>query len=174
MSSNPRVTCAACRHDIDASAKVCPYCGADPRTGEKVVDTDALLREEFKPRAVKKAEGVFDFARQRQGIILAFAIAAGILLLFGLHQFATWRNEAIANNTNAVPLAEVTDVAEPDAQQPAPMPELKFQFDGHPQTMRTFIVEPGAVTPPEVIAAQQQAAQAKAAPAPAAPPQPHH
>jgi hypothetical protein len=179
MSSLPRVTCAACSHDIDAAAKVCPYCGADPRSGKKIVDTDALLREEFKPRPVPKSESVFDFARQRQGVVVAFGLAAGILLLFGLHQFATWRNEAIVNNTNAVPLAEVTDVAEPDSQQGPPMPELKFQFDGHPQTMRTFIVEPGAVTPPEVVAAQQAAAatQPQPAPPPAATPiarpQPH-
>lgn len=169
MSNNPRVTCAACSHDIDASAKVCPYCGADPQTGQKVVDTDALLREEFKPRHVTKSESVFDFARQRQGVVIAFAVAAGLLLLLGLHQFATWRNEAIVNNANAVPLAEVTDITEPDAQQAAQqMPELKFQFDGHPQTMRTFIVEPGAVTPPEVVAAQQAAAAA-AQPKPAQP-----
>src|SRR5256885_1498042 len=144
--SSSRVTCVACSHDIDAAAKLCPYCGADPRTGEKALDTETLLKEEFKPRQVTTSESVFDFARQRQGIVLAFAIAAGILLLVGLHQFATYRNEAIANPTNAVPLAEVTDVAEPDSQQTPPAPDLKFQYDGHPQTMRTFIVEPGAVT----------------------------
>jgi hypothetical protein len=39
------------------------------------------------------------------------------------------------------------------------MPDLKYAFDGHPQTMRTFVTEPGAVTPPEVLAAQPAAAQ---------------
>ena len=49
---------------------------------------------------------------------------------------------------------------------------LEFQFDGHPQTMRTFVVEPGAVTPPEVVAAQQAAAQTTTTAAPAQPVQP--
>ena len=31
--------CTACGHHIDPSARLCPYCGADPRTGEKVIDT---------------------------------------------------------------------------------------------------------------------------------------
>lgn len=163
--SSSRISCAACRHDIDASAKVCPFCGADPRTGEKPVDTATLLQEEFKPRPVTKSENVLDFARQRQGVVLALGIAAAVLLLAGLHQFATWRNEATVSSTTGIPLAEVTDVGEPDSQQMPPMPPLKFQFDGRPQAMRTFVVEPGAVTPPEVLAAQQAAAQAAHPPA---------
>jgi hypothetical protein len=160
--SSSRISCAACRHDIDAAAKLCPFCGADPRTGEKPVDTATLLQEEFKARPVTKSENVLDFARQRQGVVAVLGIAATVLLLLGLHQFATWRNEAAVSSTNAIPLAEVTDVGEPDSQQMPPMPPLKFQFDGRPQTMRTFVLEPGAVTPPEVLAAQQAAAQAAA------------
>jgi len=166
--TSSRIACVACRHEIDAAARLCPYCGADPRTGEKM-DTATLLQEEFKPRPVTTSENVIEYARQRQGLVLALGIAAAVLLLLGLHQFATHRNETAVSSMNAVPLAEVTDVAEPDAQQTPPMPELKFQYDGQPQTMRTFVVEPNAVTPPEVIAAQQAAAAAAAAQKPAAP-----
>ena len=37
-----KVACAACHREIDSAAKVCPYCGSDPATGKKVVDTSAL------------------------------------------------------------------------------------------------------------------------------------
>lgn len=167
--TSSRIACVACRHEIDAAARLCPYCGADPRTGEKM-DTAALLQEEFKPRPVTTSENVIEYARQRQGLLLALGIAAAVLLLLGIHQFATHRNETAVSSVNAVPLAEVTDVAEPDAQQTPPMPELKFQYDGQPQTMRTFVVEPGAVTPPEVIAAQAAAAAAAKPAAPATSP----
>ncbi len=58
--------CAACKHPIDAAAKVCPYCGANPTTGEKAVDTQAVLQEIFKPREVTTGESVLEYARQRQ------------------------------------------------------------------------------------------------------------
>ena len=50
-----------------------------------------------------------------------------------------------------------------DETKPVPMPDLKYQYEGRPQAMRTFIIESGAVTPPEVVAEQQAAAQAAAA-----------
>jgi hypothetical protein len=162
MTSSESVTCAACRHEIDAAAKLCPYCGADPRTGEKI-DTQALLESEFKPRQLSATENVMEYARQRQGIVLALGITAALLVLLGLHAFVTNRNETQVSAANAVPLAEVAEIGtQEEAPANTPMPELQFQYDGHPQTLRTFIVEPGAVTPPEVIAAQQAAAQAAA------------
>ena len=75
-------------------------------------------------------------------------------------------------------LAEVTDLSGQQEQtQQLPMPALDFQFEGQSKTMRTFVLEPGAVKPAEVIAAEQAAAAAKqptAAPHPAvaAPPPP--
>jgi RNA polymerase subunit RPABC4/transcription elongation factor Spt4 len=160
--SSDRIACVACKHEIDASAKLCPFCGADPRTGEKL-DTEALLQSEFSARKpLTASENVLEYARQRQGVVVAFAIAAGVLLLVGLHQFATRRNERHVSSATAVPLTEVTDIGGQDENQPPPpMPELQFQHEGNPQTMRTFVVEGGAVTPPEVVAAQQAAAAAK-------------
>ncbi len=157
--SSPRLACAACHREIDTAAKLCPYCGADPRTGEKL-DTEEVLQREFKLRQLTPSENVLEYARQRQGVVVAFAIAAVVLALVGLHQYVTHRNETAVSSSNAVPLAEVTDIGpQQDAQPLTPMPELKFQYDGRPQAMRTFVVEPGAVTPPEVVAAQQAAAQ---------------
>jgi hypothetical protein len=170
--------CVACRHQIDAAARLCPYCGADPQSGQKI-DTRAIVQELFQPKEISATEGVLQFARQRQGVVITMAILVALLLLAGLHQFATRRNQHEVNAAAAVPLTEITDLTnQPSETRQLPMPQLQFQFDGHPQTMRTFVLEPGAVPPPEVVAAQQQAAQAAkpaqapqaAAPAPA--PQP--
>jgi len=159
-----KVSCAACRHEIDASAKICPYCGSDPKTGQKVVDTSALLQEMFKPRQVSASESVLEYARHRQGIVVAVSGIVLFLLLAGLHQFVTMRNEREVSAAPAVPLTEVTDLStQQDETKPVPMPDLKYQYEGRPQAMRTFIIESGAVTPPEVVAEQQAAAQAAAA-----------
>ena len=158
-----KVTCAACRHEIDASARVCPYCGADPSTGQKVVDSSAPLQGMFKPRQISAGDSVLEYARHRQGIVIAISAAVLFLLLAGLHQFVTMRNDREVSAAPAVPLTEVTDVSQqPDETKPVPMPEMTFQYEGRPQAMRSFIVEPGAVTPPEVVAQQQAAAQAAA------------
>jgi hypothetical protein len=160
--------CKSCGHSIDPAAKLCPYCSANPQTGEKL-DTSALLQEIFRPKELTTGESVLQYARQRQGIVLAAGIAVLFLLLAGLHAFVTRRNDSVTSASPAVPLTEVADVSAAAANAPpVAMPELKFLYDGHPQVMRTYIVERGAVTPPEVLA-EQAAAQAKAA---AATPQP--
>jgi len=141
-----KIECAACRHRIDAAAKLCPYCGADPRTGERF-DTQALLQEVFHSHPVTASESILEYARQRQGLVIALAIAAVVLLLAGVNSFLNHRNAAVASDAAAVPLTDVVDTTSTQEQQPAPMPPLQFQFDGHPQTMRTFVVEPGAVLP---------------------------
>jgi hypothetical protein len=149
-------TCAACQRAIDAAAKLCPFCGADPQTGERV-DTQALLQEVFQPKDLSTSENVMEFARQRQGIVVAVSILVGFLVLAALHQFATVRNSRVATGTPAIPLTEITDVTRRgDDVTPVEMPPLDFFYDGRPQAMRTYIAEGGATTPPEVAAAQQQ------------------
>lgn len=165
--------CAACKHPIDAAAKVCPYCGANPQTGEKTIDTQAVLQEVFKPRHVSTSESVMEFARQRQGVVIAVGVIVAFLIFTFLHQFVTARN-ARASNSPAVALTDIADLSnQPEENKQLPMPELQFQSDGRPQMMQTFIAEQGAVTPPEVVAAQQQQQQQQQKPAtpPATPPQ---
>ena len=163
------MSCVACRHQIDAAARVCPYCGADPRSGQKAIDTQALLQQVFHPREQTRTEEMLQFARQRQGIVIAVGALVALLLLGALHQVATRRNSNTASESAGVPLTDVTDLTnQPSETKQLPMPDLKFQYDGRPQTMRTFIVETGAVTPPEVAAAQQPQQQPRpATPAPA-------
>jgi hypothetical protein len=154
--------CTACRRTIDEAARLCPYCGADPATGERAVDTQALLQEVFRPREITTTESVLDYARHRQGLVLAVTLGIAFLILAGLHQFVTMRNASAVSSSNAVPLTEITDLAnQPDETKPAAMPDLKFQYDGRPQAMRTYIVEQGAVAPAQPLPQQ---------PAPAAPP----
>lgn len=160
--------CAACRHEIDAAARLCPYCGADPRSGEKPVDTQALLQEVFQPRQVSTTEGLLEYARQRQGVVIFVAIVVGLLLLGGVHQFIVRRNANAVSDASAVPLTEVTDLSnQPDDTKQLTIPSLQFQYDGHPQAMHTFVVEQGAVPPPQDVidqlSAQEQARRARAA-----------
>src|SRR6266849_1225739 len=159
--------CVACRHEIDAAARLCPYCGADPRTGEKV-DTQAVMQEVFQPRKISTTEGLLEYARQRQGVVIAAAILLGFLVLGGLHQLISRRNQALSDAT-AVPLTDVADLNNQpeETTKPIPMPEMQLQYDGRPETMRNLVVEPGAVPPPpEVIDqlnAQEAARRARAA-----------
>ncbi|HEY0142616.1 MAG TPA: zinc ribbon domain-containing protein [Thermoanaerobaculia bacterium] len=155
------VLCAACRRSIDAAAKICPYCGADPATGERM-DTQAVLQEIFRPKEMTTSESVMEYARQRQGVVVGVSLLVAFLVLAGLHQFVTVRNDRTVSGGTAVPLTELADLNRVDETRPQPMPELDFQYDGKPQVMRTFIAEQGAVTPPEIVAAQQAAAQEEA------------
>ncbi len=143
-----KVLCAACHHEIDDAARLCPYCGSDPHTGQKVIDTQAILQEVFHPRRVTATEGVMEFARQRQGVVIALAVVLLVALLASFHQFVMRRNATSVSDSPAVPLTDVADLGnQSDETQRLPMPELQFQYDGNPKTMRTYIVEPGAVAP---------------------------
>lgn len=140
-------TCAACGRSIDAAAKLCPYCGANPATGERI-DTQAIVQEIFRPKELTKSESVFEYARQRQGVVITVSAIVGFLLLAAIHQFVTSRNARVSTDAPAVPLTEIAD--SPDRANTAramPMPDLDFQYDGRPQAMRTYVVEPGAVAP---------------------------
>ena len=79
MSETDRIVCVACSHEIDAAAKLCPYCGADPRSGVKA-DTEAILQEMFPRRHAAKSESVIDYARQRQGIVAVIGALALVLV----------------------------------------------------------------------------------------------
>jgi len=150
--------CAACRRSIDAAAKLCPYCGANPATGERF-DTQAILQEVFQGKTLTRSESVLEYARQRQGVVIGISVAVVFVLLALLHQFVTARNDSSVSDSPPIPLTEIADIASQARDStPAPLPPLDFQYDGRPEAMRTLIVEPGAVAP--------QAAQ----PAPAQPP----
>ena len=149
--------CVACRHSIDAAARLCPYCGANPATGEKV-DTTAIVQEVFKPKEMTTSESVLEYARHRQGIVIAIGIAVAFLVLAALHQYATMRNNNAVANGPAVPLSDVADLSgQPQENQAVPMPPLTFQYDGHPQAMRTYIVEQNAAPAPPAQTTQAAA-----------------
>jgi hypothetical protein len=163
-------TCVACGRNIDSAAKLCPYCGADRATGQKL-DTQAMLQEIFRPKAMTTGESVLEYARQRQGIVVAVSAIVLFVILALLHQFVTARNASAVSTAPPIPLTEIADLSgRQDETQKVEMPKLDFAYGGEAKAMRTFVVEPGAVTPPEIVAAQQAAAQA-AQPA-AAPAQP--
>lgn len=98
------------------------------------------------------SESVLHYARQRQGVVIALSLLAAFLVLAGLHQFVTRRNATEVTDSPAVPLSELTDMTTGrDDARPVEMPPLDFQYEGRPEAMRTFIVEQGAVAPPEAL-----------------------
>ena len=139
-------SCIACNHSIDDHARLCPYCGADPATGEKV-DTQEAIEQVFHTKKLSAADTVLDYARRRQGIVVALVAILVFLILAAVHSFVTARNSTVSDGP-AISLSEIADVANQknDTQQ-TPMPDLKYQFDGRGQAMQTFINEPGAVAP---------------------------
>lgn len=164
--------CAACRHAIDENARLCAFCGADPRTGEKF-DATPIVQQTFPLRADLPAhERVLDFFRHRQSIVLTALIVGLFLALVGLHRFVTARAANTVSDVPAIPLSEIADIsARSDRQTPLPLPDLPFAYSGSPKTMRTYLMEPGAVAPAPVQPAGAPATgvatpQQSAAPAP--------
>lgn len=124
-------------------------------TGERL-DTQAIMQEIFRPKTLTTSESVMEYARQRQGIVIAVSSFVAFLIIAAIHQYVTVRNSTAVMDTPAVPLTEITDVTKKsDETVQIAMPDLDFQYDGQPRRMRTYIVERGAVMPPEVAAAQQ-------------------
>ena len=157
--------CAACRRSIDAAARLCPYCGANPATGERI-DTQAILQEVFSPREMTTSESVMEYARQRQGVVITVSVVVAFLVLAGIHQFATMRNANAVTDSPAVPLTEIADSPDQQVSKPVAVPELDFQYDGRPQVMRTYIAEKGAVAPAPVPPPQQTQTAAPTTPSP--------
>src|SRR5437868_7259847 len=105
-----KAVCAHCHHEIDEAARLCPYCGADPRTGEKPIDTQALLQEVFHPREMSTTEGVLQYARQRQGVVIALGVILVLMLLAGFHELVLRRNASAVSDASAVPLTDVSGI----------------------------------------------------------------
>lgn len=140
--------CISCQHAIDESAKLCPYCGADPETGEKI-DVKPLVEAHFPPKPeLAPTATVMSFLRQRQGIVVTAIIIGSFLLLTALHQLISRRNQQEANDVPAIPLTEVADLSrQSEKSAELPIPDVDFTYEGNARTMQTFLVEPGAVAP---------------------------
>jgi hypothetical protein len=145
----PKIECVSCHHSIDAEARLCPYCGADPRTGERF-DPKPLMDKHFPKKAeLTRSEAALEFFRERQGIIGTVVVAGIFLALVGLHRFITARNARQVSDVPAIPLTEVADLSHRSAQNDQePIPQIDFQYAGSAQSVRTLLVEPGAVAPP--------------------------
>lgn len=144
--------CVACGRHIDATARVCPFCGANPTSGQRI-DTQAILDEVFRPKRLTTSETVLEYARQRQGIVIAITSIALFLVLAAIHQVVTIRNATTVTNEPGMPLTEIADLAnQPADTQVTEMPDLKFQYEGRPNALQTYIVERGAIPPQQPAA----------------------
>ncbi len=140
--------CVACRHEIDAAARICPYCGGDPETGRRF-DPAPILQSHFPPRDTAPKARVTEFIRERQGLFVGALIIAVFLLVGAAHQMVTRRNQALESSAPAVPLTDLADLNQQgEEQKQLPIPDLEFTWTGRPETMDVLLVEPGAVAPP--------------------------
>jgi hypothetical protein len=141
-----KIACAHCGHEIDAAARLCPFCGADPESGRKA-DTSRIVETHF-PRRDEKRGRARDFFRTRQSLLLSVLILVIAVVAIGLHQMVTSRALRSSTDAPAVPLTELTDISKRSQQEMAPsMPELEFSAEGDPRRVRTLLLEPGAVAP---------------------------
>lgn len=143
------IECRSCRRQIDELAKLCPYCGANPVTGEKI-DPAPLLEKHFPKKAELPArESILEFVRERQNIVVAVVVGTVFLLALGLHQVIVQRNAKTTSDIPAIPLTDLTDLSNAGAQnQQVAIPPLDFGYEGDSRTVRTLLMEPGAVAPP--------------------------
>jgi hypothetical protein len=142
------IECASCHHQIDAEARLCPYCGADPRTGERF-DPKPLLEKHFPRREeMSRGESMLEFFRERQSMVVTVFVALLFLGVVTLHRFITNRNAAAVSDVPAIPLTEVADLSNRTSEtEPARIPTIEFQSSGSADAFKTLHVEPGAVTP---------------------------
>lgn len=148
MNEAEKIECRACGHRVDPHARICPYCAANPHTGE--TDRSRPEIEELIPPKpeMSTVERISNVIRSRSGSFLAASIILGVALLIIVSTVVNERQRAVAD-VPPVPLTEVTDLSatrEGDAGQ-IELPELDFQFDGDASRMETFILEEGAVAP---------------------------
>lgn len=150
--------CVACSHAIDAAARICPYCGADPESGKKV-DTRPIVEAHFPPRGeMTRGQRLLEYFRERQALVVVAVIVTVYLLLGAAHQMVARRNAALEATAPAVPLTELTDLNDPGRQaDQLPIPDLEFDYVGNPRTMDVMLIEPGAVAPPPDPAQTQTA-----------------
>jgi hypothetical protein len=139
--------CAACGHEIDAAARICPYCAGDPETGRRV-DPAPILQSHFPMKDTAPKARVVEFLRERQGLVVAAVIIGVFLLVGAAHQMVTRRNLALESSAPAVPLTDLADLNQPPEEKQLPIPDLEFRWTGRAETMDVLLVEPGAVAPP--------------------------
>ena len=151
MNETGKIECNACRRLVDNHARICPYCGADPHSGETVKGQpriDELISPKQDQTPVEKVASTI---RSRSGAVLAASIVIGLILLVALSTWVNQRQRSMVADVPPVPLTEVTDLSAARDQQDAEeleLPELEPEFDGDASSMETFILEEGAVAPP--------------------------
>ncbi len=144
--------CSACSRTIDGEARICPYCGANPTTGERFDATEILQAHFTRKQDLPVHETVLEFFRKRQSLVVGLGSAVLLALAFFVLQFLSARNAATAAEAPAIPLTEVADLSNrPSETEKIPIPNLEFQHDGNARSVRTLLMEPGAVAPPPPV-----------------------
>ena len=167
MADLNQIACINCRHQIDELARICPYCGADPRTGERI-DPKPVLDEHFSRRTPATGAGRAGELIRRNRVLVAVLVAMALALtVFALNDLTTERLSSRGGEA-AIPLAEVADLSWRPEVEELPIPDIEFLHSGDAKRLRTLIVEPGAVKPasdPELSEPERTAPASGARPA---------
>lgn len=150
MSEAEKIACSACGRLVDPHARVCPYCAADPHSGQRVSSRPEI--EELIPRRPVESttEKVLTTIRSRSGVVLTISITLGVVLLLIASNWVDQRQRTTAANVPSIPLTEITDLsATTEDERELELPDLEFGFYGNPSTMETFVLEQGAEQPAE-------------------------
>jgi hypothetical protein len=164
IGDDQKIRCAACDRLVDPQARACPYCSADPRTGEKLlpaVPVEDLLSRKKEESALRRA---LNAIRSSESLLLPLSVGLGVLLLIALSTWVT--RQSAATDVPAIPLSEVTSVQQTEQEAPMDLPDLQFQFDGNPSSMESLLLEEGAISPEQESDGEEQIAEEVAPPDP--------
>lgn len=151
MTEREKIECRSCGRLVDPHARICLYCGADPRTGE-TDQTHPPLEKLITPKPDETfVERIKNSLRARGGFVMLISIVVGIVLLIVISTWVNQQQTETATDVPPVPLTEVSDLraaTEDEESVEVEIPELGFEFDGEASNMETFILEEGEVQPP--------------------------
>lgn len=151
MSETERTSCRGCGREVDNHSRMCPYCGANPGSGEPAGGPRPEI-EQILPRKpeLTASERISNAIRSRSGLVLAASMILGVAILIVASSWLNRQQASATADVPPVPLTEVTDLRTDDdeAAETLEMPELTFEYAGDPQAMETFILEQGEVAPP--------------------------
>jgi glutaredoxin len=153
-----KISCMACSHMVDPQARACPYCSADPRTGEKhrpAIPVDDIFSRKKEESSLRRAMHAI---RSNENLLLPLSVGVGVLLLIALSTWVTGRQSA-ATDVPSIPLSEITSVQRTDQEAPMELPEIQFQFDGNPSSMESLLLEEGAISPEQETGEEEQIAE---------------
>lgn len=146
--TDDKIGCPSCDHRIDQTAKICPYCGVNLKTGERF-DPAPVLASHFPPKgAPGRKEKLLDLLRHNQSLVIVGVIFAILVIGAATHELVSRSNAEQATDVPAIPLTEIADLSDQqEEQEELPLPELEVHHEGNAHALETLLVEPEGANP---------------------------